>query len=122
VGSQKGVGFRIQHPIPVARLPDGSHSWHLCLRFAGARADILGLDGFPSAQRIACALSACFEFVHIAQYERLGREGFLEEYIQQIAAPGYLNAPFELEAEAKASNACHVVRLAKRSSFSLKTP
>jgi hypothetical protein len=54
------------------------------------------------------------EFVHVAQYERLGTEGFLQEYIQQIAAHGYLNAPFELEAEAKASNACHVVRLAKR--------
>ena len=26
------------------------------------------------------------EFVHVAQYERLGREGFLQEYIQQIAA------------------------------------
>ena len=46
------------------------------------------------------------EFVHVAQYERLGREGFLQEYIQQIAAHGYLNAPFELEAEAKATKAC----------------
>ena len=41
------------------------------------------------------------EFVHVAQYERLGREGFLQEYIQQIAAYGYPDAPFELEAEAK---------------------
>ena len=46
------------------------------------------------------------EFVHVAQYERLGREGFLQEYIQQIAAHGYLDAPFELEAEAKATKAC----------------
>jgi hypothetical protein len=46
------------------------------------------------------------EFVHVAQYERLGREGFLQEYNQQIAAHGYLNTPFELEAEAKASKAC----------------
>jgi hypothetical protein len=45
------------------------------------------------------------EFVHAAQYERLGREGFLQEYIQQIAAHGYPNAPFELEAEAKAIKA-----------------
>jgi hypothetical protein len=49
------------------------------------------------------------EFVHVAHYERLAREGFLQEYIQQITTYGYLNAPFELEAEAKASNACHVV-------------
>lgn len=46
------------------------------------------------------------EFVHVAQYERLGREGFLQEYIQQIAAHGYPDAPFELEAEAKAIKAC----------------
>jgi hypothetical protein len=46
------------------------------------------------------------EFVHVAQYERLGREGFLQEYVQQIAAHGYLDAPFELEAEAKAIQAC----------------
>ena len=45
------------------------------------------------------------EFVHVTQYERLGREGFLQEYIRQIAAHGYLNAPFELEAEAKAIKA-----------------
>ena len=46
------------------------------------------------------------EFVHVAQYEQLGREGFLQEYIKQIAAHGYLNAPFELEAEAEALKAC----------------
>jgi len=46
------------------------------------------------------------EFVHVAQYERLGREGFLQEYIQQIAVHGYLKAPFELDAEAKATKAC----------------
>jgi hypothetical protein len=36
----------------------------------------------------------------------VGKEGFLQEYIQQIAAHGYLNAPFEQEAEAKAAKAC----------------
>ena len=46
------------------------------------------------------------EFVHVSQYERLTREGFLQEYIKQIAAHGYLNAPFELEAEARAAEAC----------------
>jgi hypothetical protein len=46
------------------------------------------------------------EFVHVAQYERLGREGFLQQYIQQIAAHGYPDAPFEQEVEAKSrSNA-----------------
>jgi hypothetical protein len=46
------------------------------------------------------------EFVHVAQYERLGREGFLQEYIQQIAAYGYRLPPFELEVEAEALKAC----------------
>jgi hypothetical protein len=31
---------------------------------------------------------------------------FLQEYIQQIASHGYLDAPFELQAEAKATRAC----------------
>ena len=46
------------------------------------------------------------EFVHVAQYELLGREEFLQEYIQQIAARGYPDAPFELEAEAESVKAC----------------
>ena len=46
------------------------------------------------------------EFVHVEQYERLGTEGFLREYIQQLATYGYQNAPFELEAEAKATKVC----------------
>ena len=52
------------------------------------------------------------EFVHVAQYERLGREAFLEEYIRQIAEHGYQNAPFELEAEAKAIKACRDAKIA----------
>jgi hypothetical protein len=34
---------------------------------------------------------------------------FLQEYIQQIASHGYPDAPFELEAEAKAIKAGRVV-------------
>jgi hypothetical protein len=52
------------------------------------------------------------EFVHVAQYERLGREGFLQEYMQQIATHGYLNSPFEKEAEAEASRACRDAEIA----------
>jgi hypothetical protein len=46
------------------------------------------------------------EFVHVEQYERLGTEGFLREYILQLSSYGYLNSPFEQEAEAKATKAC----------------
>ena len=74
----------------------------------------LGLTaGYGILVRADCADNLrllAHEFVHVAQYERLGRVGFLQEYIQQIAAHGYLNAPFELDAEARASNACHAVR------------
>ena len=47
------------------------------------------------------------ESVHAASVSDWEEKDFLqEEYIQQIAAEGYLNAPFELEAEAKAIRAC----------------
>jgi hypothetical protein len=46
------------------------------------------------------------EFAHVEQYERLGIEGFLREYIQQLTEYGYKNSPFELEAEDKAAKAC----------------
>ena len=65
--------------------------------------------GFGVIVRLDCMRNLrllAHEFVHVAQYERLGREGFLQEYIQQIAAREYPNAPFELEAEAKAIKAC----------------
>lgn len=39
------------------------------------------------------------EFVHVAQYERLGGfEGFLPQYLEQCATVGYQNAPLEREA------------------------
>ena len=74
-------------------------------------ADTTGLTaGYGVIVRRDCANNLrllAHEFVHLAQYERLGREGFLQQYIQQIAAHGYPDAPFELEAEARASNAWH---------------
>jgi hypothetical protein len=73
-------------------------------------ADTAGLTaGYSVIARRDCANNLrllAHEFVHVAQYERLEKEGFLQEYIQQIAAHGYQNAPFELEAEAKATKAC----------------
>jgi hypothetical protein len=38
---------------------------------------------------------------------------FLQEYIQQIAAHGYQNAPFVIEAEAEAHKACRDVGIAQ---------
>jgi hypothetical protein len=68
-------------------------------------ADTSGLTaGYGVIGRRDCANNLrllTHEFVHVAQYEQLGREGFLPQYIQQIAAHGYLNGSFELEAEAK---------------------
>src|SRR5260370_4768757 len=44
------------------------------------------------------------EFVHVAQYERLGLTEFLRQYIHQLAASGYKMAQFEIEAEIKANS------------------
>ena len=59
--------------------------------------------------RLGCAKNLrllAHEFIHVVQYKRLGRERFLQEYIQQIAAHGYQNAAFDIEAEADADKAC----------------
>jgi hypothetical protein len=115
----------VAHPeeiriLSVPRIPLPAHLRikALAKQVGLLNADTVGLTaGYGVIIRLDCRGNLrllAHEFVHVAQYERVGREGFLQQYIQQIAAHGYLNAPFELEAEAKASNACHVVRLAKR--------
>jgi hypothetical protein len=100
------------HILSVRGIPLPSHPRvkQLARRVGLLNADTAGLTaGYGVIVRRDCANNLrllAHEFVHVAQYERLGREGFLQEYIQQIAAHGYLNAPFELEAEAKAAKAC----------------
>jgi len=59
--------------------------------------------------RLECAKQPkllAHEFAHVEQYERLGVEGFLRKYIQQLNEYGYQNSPLELEAEAKAIKIC----------------
>ena len=110
----------VAHPeevriLSVRRIPLPSHPRvkQLARRVGLLNADTAGLTaGYGVIVRRDCADNLrllAHEFVHVAQYERLGREGFLREYIQQIAAHGYLNAPFELEAEARAIRACRDV-------------
>jgi hypothetical protein len=107
----------VAHPeqvriLSVRRIPLPSHPRvkQLARRVGLLYADTGGLTaGYGVIVRLDCTRNLrllAHEFVHVAQYERLGREGFLQEYIQQIAAHGYLNAPFEPEAEAKAVRAC----------------
>jgi hypothetical protein len=98
--------------LSVPRIPLPSHPR---VKQSAKEAGLLTADtggltaGYGVIVRLDCTRDLrllAHEFVHVAQYERLGREGFLQEYIQQIAAHGYLDAPFELEAEAKSrSNA-----------------
>ena len=106
----------VAHPeevrvLSVPRIPLPSHPRvkQLARRTGLLNADTGGLTvGHGVIVRLDCAKNLrllAHEFVHVAQYERLGREGFLQEYIQQIAAHGYQNAPFELEAEAKSIKA-----------------
>jgi hypothetical protein len=46
------------------------------------------------------------ECVHVAQYERLGIEDFLMQYVVQIFKNGYDNAPMEREAREVAARIC----------------
>jgi hypothetical protein len=91
VGRTSKEDRRKLRPLPRSADTSGLTAWH---------GVIVRLDCRRNLRLLA------HEFVHVAQYERLGREGFLQEYIQQIAAHGYPDAPFELEAEAKAIKAC----------------
>jgi hypothetical protein len=108
---------RVAHPekvriLSIRRIPLPAHPRVklLALQVGLLNADTGGLTaGYGVIVRRDCANNLrllAHEFVHVAQYERLGKEGFLQEYIQQIAAHGYLSAPFEQEAEAKATKAC----------------
>jgi hypothetical protein len=107
----------VAHPaevriLSVPEIPPPAHPRvkQLAQRVGLLTADTGGLTAaYGVIARFDCANSPrlmAHEFVHVAQYERLGREGFLQEYIRQIAAHGYQNAPFELEAEAVAVKAC----------------
>ena len=42
------------------------------------------------------------EFVHVGQYERMGVEGFLQEYLTQVIRNGYEGSPMEHEAKRRA--------------------
>jgi hypothetical protein len=101
------------HILSVRGIPLPSHP---CVKQLARQVGLLNADmaGLTAVYGVIvhrdCAINLrllAHEFVHVAQYERLGKEGFLQEYIQQIAAHGYQNAPFELEAEANAIKACH---------------
>jgi hypothetical protein len=96
--------------VPTILLPAHPRVKQLARQVGLLNADTGGLTAvYGIIVRLDCANNLRLlphEFVHVAQYERLGREGFLQEYIQQIAVHGYQNAPFEQEAEAKAINAC----------------
>jgi hypothetical protein len=96
--------------VPGIPLPSHPRVKQLARWVGLLNADTGGLTaGYGIIVRRDCANNLrllAHEFVHVAQYERLGKIGFLQEYIQQIAAHGYPNAPFELEAEAEAIKAC----------------
>jgi hypothetical protein len=101
---------RVLRTVPRIPLPEHPRVKQLARQVGLLNADTGGLTvGYGVIVRLDCAKNLrllAHESVHVAQYERLGRERFLQEYIQQIAAHGYLNAPFEQEAEAKAIKAC----------------
>ena len=93
----------VAHPeevriLSVRRIPLPSHPRvkQLARRVGLLNADTGGLTAvYGVIVRVNCEDNLrllTHEFVHVAQYERLGKVGFLEEYFQQIAAHGYPNA------------------------------
>ena len=59
--------------------------------------------------RIDCAASRdliVHELAHVAQYEALGVEGFLQDYIQQVSQSGYEGAKFERVAQEAVRRIC----------------
>jgi hypothetical protein len=99
VRSQKGVGFRIQHPTPVARLPDGSHSWHLCFALLAPELICWGVMFFLPLNE----LLALFPRV-LNSFMQPGMSDW--ETFNKSPHTDIPDAPFELEAEAKAVKAC----------------
>jgi hypothetical protein len=102
--------------VPTIPLPAHPRVKQLARQVGLLNANTGGLTAvYGVIVRLDCANNLrllAHEFVHVAQYERLGREGFLEEYIRQIAEHGYQNAPFELEADTKADKACRDAKIA----------
>ena len=111
----RGVGVRRPDKVRVLvvdniPLPDHSRIRELAQAIGLLTANTGGLTAVHGVlARHGCANNLrllAHEFAHVEQYERLGTEEFLHEYIQQLASYGYFDAPFEQEAEAKATKAC----------------
>jgi hypothetical protein len=109
------VGVARPEDIRILSVPQIPQPAHPRVREVAQQVGLLTPDtGGLTAMHAVIVRSDCVndlrllahEFVHVEQYERLGTEGFLREYIQQLATYGYQNAPFELEAEAKATKVC----------------
>ena len=62
-----------------------------------------GFGIFVRAERSHDRATLVHECVHVAQYEKLGVEGFLMQYVVQIFKNGYDNAPMEREAREAAA-------------------
>jgi hypothetical protein len=53
---------------------------------------------FVRTDHLSDRLTLVHECVHVAQYEKLGIEDFLMQYVMQVFKNGYQNAPMEREA------------------------
>jgi hypothetical protein len=111
----QNVGVTHPEEVRIVSVPRIPFPAHPCIKQLARRVGLLNAEtggltaGYGVIVRRDCANNLrllAHEFVHVAVYEQLGREGFLQEYIQQIAAHGYRNAPCEQETEAKAVKAC----------------
>ena len=107
----------VEHPekvrvLLVERMPRPEHAR---VRELAERVNVLtvhpaGLTaGYGLLLRRDCAARRdliVHELAHVAQYEALGIEGFLQEYLRQMSESGYQGAKFEREAQEAVRRIC----------------
>jgi len=110
LASARAVGVRHPEQVRVLRVAKIPRPAHARIRQLAESVNLLnehtaGLAaGYGILLRSDCAERGLIahELAHVAQYEALGVEGFLQEYLRQIAENGYEGAEFERVAQSAA--------------------
>jgi hypothetical protein len=103
----RAAGVRMPESIRVCVVPEIPQPGHPKIKQLAAELGLItpqtiaitfGFGIFVRTGRASDRETLVHECVHVAQYEELGVEGFLMQYVVQIFKNGYDNAPMEREA------------------------
>jgi len=103
----RAAGVRMPESIRVCAVPEIPQPGHPKIKQLAAEVGLItpqtiaitfGFGIFVRAERAHEREILVHECAHVAQYEKLGVEGFLMQYVVQIFKNGYDNAPMEREA------------------------